>query len=83
MEVVVDYATVKLVDEDDGIGGTSNANATKDMPLFIPMNYGAAHKISFGLGVHLMGAFNARERSVPYPLNYGTPLRLTSYTGRW
>ncbi|KAJ7510519.1 S-adenosyl-L-methionine-dependent methyltransferase [Mycena galericulata] len=33
-------------------------------PMFMPMNFGVASKMSLGLGVHMMGVFNACERTL-------------------
>src|ERR1700675_5083521 len=38
-------------------------------PPFIPDNLGANAKMSLALGVHLLGAFNSRERSMVSPLS--------------
>lgn len=38
--------------------------ATASPPRYVPLNFGVCAKMNLGLGVHLLGVYNARERSL-------------------
>ncbi|CAL1708743.1 unnamed protein product [Somion occarium] len=52
----------EIVTLDDLIGSDTYRAITP--PPYIPTNFGASAKTSLGLGTHMMGLFNARERSL-------------------
>ncbi|KAJ7719958.1 S-adenosyl-L-methionine-dependent methyltransferase [Mycena metata] len=47
------------------LNGSTNYDQPISPPMFMPANFGAASKAPLALGVHMLGLFNACERTLP------------------
>ncbi|SJL10575.1 uncharacterized protein ARMOST_13963 [Armillaria ostoyae] len=60
----ISYVAQDQCDESLKILTGAEKYATTLPPPYVPLNFGACAKMNLGLGVHLLGVYNARERSL-------------------
>ncbi|KAK0194556.1 S-adenosyl-L-methionine-dependent methyltransferase [Armillaria mellea] len=60
----ISYVAQNQYDESPSALTSAEKYATTLPPPYVPLNFGVCAKMNLGLGVHLLGVYNARERSL-------------------
>lgn len=61
---IISYVAQNQYDESLSVLNGAEKYATTLPPPYVPLNFGVCAKMNLGLGVHLLGVYNARERSL-------------------